>query len=519
MPRELSSAAERRARAHWDANELNSRVEKLAFDLEAERSHSRQLLESFPTGCVVTDLGGAIQDANGFFSDLVGIQARFLAGKPLAALVEPGERRALRNLIASMRDHGAAAQLGVGLARRRGDTREARLTALPATEGAPCDRIVWLVEPVGSEARPRLPSIDETVRSRTSELATALRRYEEQMRTLEAAFRQLPVCAVLVRAHDGPPVTTAALDRLLGDPLPALAAARAPDGHEIGASELPFVRSLTHGEIVRSERLVVDGERDALLRLECGAEPIRSPAGHIVGAIGVVVDLDAETRQLSLERDFLAAAAHQLQNPLTAIATAVEVLQSGAKNVPDERDRFLDHIEESASRLTRVVRSLIVLLRQRTRTETPRRRVVPVAPLLRTVAARVDPAGLRVSVEGSDAVSVLAEPTLVEQALENLATNAVRHGVGSVRLVCGGIEDGKATIAICDSGPGLPDDVLARIQTSTAPLGHALSGSVGLGLAIAIQIVHVLDGELTATSGKEGSTLTIRLPAGRRLAP
>jgi signal transduction histidine kinase len=468
---------------------------------------------------VVTDLEGAIQDANGVFSDLAGIQSRFLGGKPLAALVEPGERRALRNHITSLRG-GAGIQVTVTLTMRRGGGREVRLTALPGPEGTGFSRIVWLAEPLGSVDGLRLPWIAESVRSRTSELVTALGKYEDDVRTLEAAFRQLPLAAMVVRAHGGASVTTAALDRLLPSPLTVLATARGPDGHDIGESQLPFVRSLQRGEIVRNERLVVDRGQDATVRLECGAEPIRSPDGQIVAAIGVFVDLDAEASQVALERDFLAAAAHQLQNPLTAIATAIEVLQSGAKDVADERDRFLDHIDESASRLTRVVRSLMVLVRQSTRTETPRRRVVPVAPLLHTIAERIDPSGSRVSVECSEAVSILAEPTLVEQALENLATNAIRHGLGPIRLVCDDIEDGKATIAISDSGPGLPPDVLDRIQTSTAPLGqHALSGSVGLGLSIAIQIVQVLGGELTATSGEHGSTVCIRLPAGRRLTP
>lgn len=327
MPSERSSTTELYARSHWDADELHARVAALASELVAERLHSRHLFESIPSGCVVTDLEGAIQDANGVFSDLVGIQSRFLGGKPLAALVEPGERRAFRNHITSLREGAPGIQVTVTLTMRRGGGREVRLTALPGREGTGSSRIVWLAEPLGSVDGLRLPSIAESVRSRTSELVTALGTYEDDVRTLEAAFRQLPLAAMVVRAHGGASVTTAALDRLLPSPLTVLATARGPDGHDIGESQLPFVRSLQRGEIVRNERLVVDRGQDATVRLECGAEPIRSPDGQIVAAIGVFVDLDAEASQVALERDFLAAAAHQLQNPLTAIATAIEVLQ------------------------------------------------------------------------------------------------------------------------------------------------------------------------------------------------
>src|SRR5262249_36696138 len=188
------------------------------------------------------------------------------------------------------------------------------------------------------------------------------------------------------------------------------------------------------------------------------------------------------------------------------------------KNVPDERDRFLEHIEQSASRLVRVVRSLMVLLRQRAQTETPRRVIVPVLPVLEGIAARLDPRRQRVSVACDRAAPGPAGRTLREQALENLVVNALRHGLGEVRLSCDGVVEGKATFTIADAGPGLPDEVLERIEKSRAPLGdYALSGSAGLGVSVAIQIVQVLGGELRARSSQKGSTLTLALPAARRL--
>ena len=80
-------------------------------------------------------------------------------------------------------------------------------------------------------------------------------------------------------------------------------------------------------------------------------------------------------RQESPEEQFVTNAAHELQSPLTAIVSAVEVLQAGAKDTP-ERDVFLDHIEQAAARLVRLSRALLVLSRVQTGMEAPRTELV-----------------------------------------------------------------------------------------------------------------------------------------------
>src|SRR5262249_36389743 len=84
-----------------------------------------------------------------------------------------------------------------------------------------------------------------------------------------------------------------------------------------------------------------------------GAEP----------AVLILEDMTSADRRDRVMREFVRNAAHQLRTPLTGIATAVEVLQSGAKNNPAERDRFLAHVEAHAQRLIRIARGLLILAR------------------------------------------------------------------------------------------------------------------------------------------------------------
>ena len=105
----------------------------------------------------------------------------------------------------------------------------------------------------------------------------------------------------------------------------------------------------------------------------------------------------------------------------------MEVLQAGAKDVSDDRDRFLAHIEREADRLSRLTRSLLVLARAQRRTEAARVEVVDLQPLLADAAAGIRPApGVEVEVEVERGVAALANADLTEQAVSNLAANAAR---------------------------------------------------------------------------------------------
>src|SRR5207244_9752380 len=102
--------------------------------------------------------------------------------------------------------------------------------------------------------------------------------------------------------------------------------------------------------------------------------PIELPDGRALRVTGIppykgqpgllmLEDVSAQHRHDRVMREFVRNAAHQLRTPLTGITTAVEVLQSGAKDVPSDRDRFLGHVAEDTARLTRIARALLVLAR------------------------------------------------------------------------------------------------------------------------------------------------------------
>ena len=223
-------------------------------------------------------------------------------------------------------------------------------------------------------------------------------------------------------------------------------------------------------------------------------------------------DVTERERRERAERDFVTNAAHELQTPLAAITSAIEVLQAGAKTRAADRDRFLGHIEDASRRLDRLTRALLVLARAETRDEPVRREVVAVAPLLRAVARDL-PREREVEIRCEPDVAVIANRPLLEQAIANLGHNALKHTRG--RVVLSGEHVGsRVAIRVHDSGQGIPPEARARVFDRFYRADDAAEG-FGLGLAIVAAAVSALEGELAFATSEAGTTVTITLPAAR----
>ena len=226
----------------------------------------------------------------------------------------------------------------------------------------------------------------------------------------------------------------------------------------------------------------------------------------------------SSTRLESAERQFITNAAHELQSPLTAIVSAIEVLQAGAKETPD-RDVFLAHIEHASARLARLARALLVLARAQSGAESPKTELVALEPLLSDVASWVQTAdGIVVEVSCSPEAAVLTNRELVEQAVFNVAENAGKYTTSGRIELAAGIDDGHVEISIADTGPGIPDAEQARVFDRFYRGEAAGSEGSGLGLAIARAAADALGGDVELESKVgEGTVVRFRLPQGASL--
>jgi signal transduction histidine kinase len=225
-------------------------------------------------------------------------------------------------------------------------------------------------------------------------------------------------------------------------------------------------------------------------------------------AVILVRDVTEHNRRGRAEREFISNAAHELLTPLTGIVGAAHVLEAGAKDVPEDRDRFIAHIAAECNRLARISRSLLVLARAQSGEEPPRLEILLLRPVLEE---SIVPVEADIVVQCEPELTVFADIDLVSQAFTNLVANAARHGRGvtivvDAREVAGDLVEVDVRTGADGDGDGDLTDLRARFRSGEGRDG----GGFGLGLSIAEQSLEVMGGHLLL--GRRG--VRVRIPRG-----
>jgi len=223
-------------------------------------------------------------------------------------------------------------------------------------------------------------------------------------------------------------------------------------------------------------------------------------------------------------REFASDVSHELHSLASAMQTAAEALERGAAEAnPALGQRLIGGLVGHTRRLTRLADDLLELARW----EGGRLRVdaqdMDLAELVRGTLDEWTPEARRrgISLQVRLPVGPLAlygDPIRLTQALGNLIENALKYAGanGWVRVDVGPPLVGSYELAVTDSGPGIPLDVLPRVFERYFRVEGRASGGpggMGLGLAIARAVVLAHGGELTAESPRgSGARFVLRLP-------
>ncbi len=215
-------------------------------------------------------------------------------------------------------------------------------------------------------------------------------------------------------------------------------------------------------------------------------------------------------RTVQAQREFVANASHQLRTPLTGMKLRLE---SAALDAPSGQvRRSLEAAEREADRLSRIVDRLLLLSRE---IELGQGGPADVGEAVARAAERwrepAERAGATVAVR-AEPVAARADPTDLDQVLDNLLDNALAYAPGPITVEAGR-RDQRAFLAVQDRGPGIPEGDRGRVTERFFRGRGARPGGSGLGLAIVRELAEKWGGAVEIVTPPEGGTrIEVTLP-------
>jgi two-component system NtrC family sensor kinase len=218
------------------------------------------------------------------------------------------------------------------------------------------------------------------------------------------------------------------------------------------------------------------------------------------------------SEKLSALSRAISGVAHELNNPLSAILGYCEVLSKNG--VREEALPVVERVSDQAHRCAKIVRELTAFARPE---EMPATAVDIHEVLSSALLAAEQHRGRDTEVIrhlGQSVPQTMGDPAALVQALTNVIVNAYQamgNGEGALTIETS-TQDGQIVIAISDTGPGIPADILPRVFDPFFTTKGVNEGT-GLGLSVCHGVAREHGGELTADNRAGGGALfRMRLP-------
>lgn len=210
---------------------------------------------------------------------------------------------------------------------------------------------------------------------------------------------------------------------------------------------------------------------------------------NVKGVMMTFVDINEKKRLEDAKKDFFANASHELKSPLTSIIGYTEMIKNGFLQEPNEIQEAEDRILSESKRMNEIVKEMLDLSRLESEQLSKSIESLSLTDSIRMNLGLFDKeiadSNLQIEILGND-FKVSMDKEDLNLLVKNLIENAVRYNKkdGSIKIV---LDSEKRTLAITDSGIGIPKEDLNRIFERFFRVDKARSrklGGTGLGLSI-----------------------------------
>ena len=272
-----------------------------------------------------------------------------------------------------------------------------------------------------------------------------------------------------------------------------------------------------------SQTVRLDIGRNKKRKSTVKAYPLFSPTDstETLGTLVVFRDVSKEAAMQRQQGAFVAHVAHELKTPLNTLSLCSEVLLDDDGDDPQGQIEAANTIRDEVERLAGLIDNLLSITKIELGEISIQRQRLRLHDFLEDafqVAARGDKASeLTFKLDlRADLCSIMADKELLRIAINNLLTNAVKYSNpgGVITMSCEETEQ-TVRIAVLDEGIGIEEDEQDKIfQRFYRPEDTEVRQRVGhgLGLSLALDIVHLHDGTLNVTSEpNKGSEFVIEI--------
>ncbi len=230
---------------------------------------------------------------------------------------------------------------------------------------------------------------------------------------------------------------------------------------------------------------------------------------------------EAESANIAKTK-FLAAASHDLRQPMQALSMYATVLEQRVRDAGAAR--VVHGIQLSVTTLERMFDSLLDIAKIESGVVKPSIAAFPLMPLIERVAEAETSIAAHKRLElrvVTTSATVRSDPTLLERMLKNLVTNAIRYTErGKIVIGCRRLSRDRLRLDVIDSGIGIALEEQERIFDEYYQLSGSSAQGLGLGLPIVKSLGALLGHPVSVKSAPgRGSVFSIELARAPEVAP
>ena len=293
------------------------------------------------------------------------------------------------------------------------------------------------------------------------------------------------------------------------------------------------VRELQDAGYIRYEHLPLETSEGRRVEVEIVANSYREDGHSVIQCnirdISERNRLKTQMREQALaledlhrrKDEFLAMLSHELRNPLSPIASALQLMRLQKEVDPLQR-RAITIIERQVGQLTRLIDDLLEISRITTGRIHLQQTPIAVNEILENAVETIRPLSDKRQHELTVALSsqplwIFADAARMEQVVVNLLTNAIKFADKGGRIWLSAQQNGnECEVRVRDNGVGISSELLPRVFDLFTQAERSLDrsqGGLGIGLALVQRIVEMHQGRVDAYSELgRGSEFILRLP-------